>query len=94
MQRFGNVDLLLVVAVSGSRLARGFTIPSWRSSRVLSVSRGKTSLQLNPTELELATLVEAIDRMASRIAEGRRQILREEHVVEMVVDNSRRVLFP
>ncbi len=84
----GTSILLLVVAALGSRLARGFTNPLMEIVEgTQRIAGGETSLQLNPTELELATLVEAIDRMASRIAEGRRLILREKHVVEMVVDN-------
>jgi len=84
----GTAILLLIVAALGSRLARGFTHPLMEIVEgTHRIAGGETSLDLKPTELELATLVEAIDRMAARIAEGRRQILREKHVVEMVVDN-------
>jgi signal transduction histidine kinase len=84
----GTSILLLVVAALGSRLARGFTNPLMEIVEgTQRIAGGETSLRLQPTELELATLVDAIDRMAERIAEGRRQILREKHVVEMVVDN-------
>lgn len=84
----GTSLLLLVVAALGSRLARGFTDPLMEIVEgTQRIAGGDTSLRLSPTELELATLVEAIDRMAARIDEGRRQILREKHVVEMVVDN-------
>ena len=84
----GTSILLLVVAALGSRLARGFTNPLMEIVEgTQRIAGGETSLRLQPTELELATLVEAIDRMAGRIAEGRRQILREKHVVEMVVEN-------
>ena len=84
----GTSILLLVVAAVGGRLARGFTNPLMEIVEgTQRIAGGETSLRLKPTELELATLVEAIDRMAGRIADGRRQILREKHVVEMVVDN-------
>ena len=84
----GMSILLLIVAALGSRLARGFTEPLMEIVEgTQRIAGGETSLRLKPTELELATLVDAIDRMASRIAEGRRQILREKDVVEMVVDN-------
>ncbi|MGB5575393.1 MAG: ATP-binding protein [Thermoanaerobaculia bacterium] len=84
----GMSILLLVVAAVGGRLARGFTNPLMEIVEgTQRIAGGETSLRLKPTELELATLVDAIDRMAGRIAEGRRQILREKDVVEMVVDN-------
>jgi nitrogen fixation/metabolism regulation signal transduction histidine kinase len=51
------------------------------------IADGEASLSMQPAELELATLVEAIDRMAVKISDGRRQLLREKHVVERMVES-------
>ncbi|HXO19282.1 MAG TPA: ATP-binding protein, partial [Thermoanaerobaculia bacterium] len=77
----------LSVAV-GTRLARNFTQPL--AQLVLGTRRiaaGAPSLDLAPSELELAALVEAVDQMARKIAEGRERLLREKQVVERMVEN-------
>ncbi len=48
---------------------------------------GAPSLDLAPTELELASLVAAVDEMARRIAEARERLVREKQVVERMVEN-------
>ncbi|HEV7514935.1 MAG TPA: ATP-binding protein, partial [Thermoanaerobaculia bacterium] len=78
---------VLSVAV-GTRLARNFTRPL--AQLVLGTRRiagGATSLDLAPSDLELAALVEAVDEMARRIAEGRERLVREKQVVERMVEN-------
>src|SRR6185503_2441046 len=45
------------------------------------------SLELAPSEQELAALVAAIDEMARRIAEGRQRLVREKQVVDRMVEN-------
>ncbi len=82
--------LVLLLAVLGARLARGFTAPL---TAILDGTRriaaGAPSLGLAPpAAVELSTLVEAIDRMAARIAEGRQQLLREKRVIEQMVEHS------
>ena len=77
----------LSVAV-GTRLAQNFTRPL--AQLVLGTRRiaaGAPSLDLAPTELELAALVAAVDEMARRIAEGRERLVREKQVVERMVEN-------
>jgi signal transduction histidine kinase len=77
----------LLVAV-GRHLASNFTRPLMQlveGTRRIAV--GAPSLDLAPTELELAALVEAIDEMARRIAEGRERLVREKQVVERMVEN-------
>ncbi len=77
----------LLVAV-GMRLARNFTRPLMELvDGTRRIAAGATSLDLAPTELELAALVEAVDEMARRIAEGRERLLREKQVVERMVEN-------
>jgi signal transduction histidine kinase len=77
----------LLVAV-GTRLARNFTRPLMELvDGTRRIAAGATSLDLSPSELELAALVEAVDEMARRIAEGRERLLREKQVVERMVEN-------
>ncbi len=84
----GSTLLVLLLAAVGSRFARSFTRPLMDIVRgTQRIAAGETSLALAPADAELATLVQAIDRMAERIAEGRRQLLREKRVVERVVEN-------
>ncbi len=78
---------ILSVAV-GTRLARNFTRPL--AQLVLGTRRialGAASLDLAPSDLELAALVDAVDEMARRIAEGRERLVREKKVVERMVEN-------
>ena len=77
----------LLVAV-GRRLAGNFTRPLMQLVEgTRRIAAGAPSLDLAPTELELAALVEAVDEMARRIAEGRERLMREKQVVERMVEN-------
>lgn len=77
----------LLVAV-GRRLARNFTQPLTQLVEgTRRIAAGAPSLDLAPTELELASLVEAVDEMARRIAEARERLVREKQVVERMVEN-------
>lgn len=81
------VLFVLLVAV-GLRLARSFTEPiDELVEGTRRIAAGAPSLDLAPSELELAALVEAIDDMAAKIARGRRRLLREKQVVERIVEN-------
>jgi signal transduction histidine kinase len=77
----------LLIAV-GNRLARNFTRPlADLVAGTRRIAAGARSLDLAPTELELAALVEAVDDMARRIAQGREELLREKALVERMVEN-------
>ncbi len=77
----------LLVAV-GRRLARNFTQPLMQLVEgTRRIAAGAPSLDLAPTELELASLVAAVDEMACRIAEARERLVREKQVVERMVEN-------
>jgi len=77
----------LLIAV-GRRLAGNFTHPLMQLVEgTRRIAAGAPSLDLAPTELELASLVEAVDEMARRIAEGRERLMREKQVVERMVEN-------
>jgi two-component system nitrogen regulation sensor histidine kinase NtrY len=83
-----TAGLFLLLLAMGSRLARNFTRPLNELVRgTRRIAAGATSLELSPSELELAALVEAVDEMARRIADGRQKLLREKKVVERVVEN-------
>ncbi len=77
----------LLVAV-GRTLARSFTRPLMQLVEgTRRIAAGAPSLDLAPSELELAALVEAVDEMARKIAEGRERLVREKQVVERMVEN-------
>ncbi|HEV8582055.1 MAG TPA: ATP-binding protein [Thermoanaerobaculia bacterium] len=77
----------LLVAV-GRHLARNFTRPLTQLVEgTRRIAAGAPSLDFKPTELELASLVEAVDEMARRIAEARERLVREKQVVERMVEN-------
>ncbi len=77
----------LLIAV-GTRLARNFTHPLQQLVEGTGrIAAGARSLDLAPSDLELAALVEAVDEMARRIAEGREKLVREKQVVERMVEN-------
>jgi signal transduction histidine kinase len=79
--------ILLMVAV-GARLGRGFTEPLMEIVRgTQDIAEGATTLALEPADEELATLAQAIDSMAARIAEGRQRLTREKKVIELMVEN-------
>ncbi len=80
--------VLLLMAALGARLARGFTEPLGEIARgTQRIAEGASELGYEPSDLELASLAEAIDSMAARIAEGRRRLTREKKVVELMVEN-------
>lgn len=84
----GTAAVVLLIAAAGVRLARRFTTPLTDIvTGTQRIAAGDPSLNLKPAELELATLVEAIDDMAARIHAGRQELLREKSVVERMVDN-------
>jgi signal transduction histidine kinase len=83
-----TLSLFVLLVAVGTRLARNFTRPITELvDGTRRIAAGATSLDMAPTELELAALVEAVDDMARRIARGREQIVREKQVVERVVEN-------
>jgi signal transduction histidine kinase len=83
-----TAGLFALLAAVGTRLARNFTRPITELVEgTRRIAAGARSLDLAPTELELAALVAAVDDMARRIAEGREGLLREKQVVERVVEN-------
>ncbi|MEE8277165.1 MAG: ATP-binding protein, partial [Thermoanaerobaculia bacterium] len=84
----GTTLLMLLLVAIGTRFARSFTTPLQEIVQgTQRIAAGEASLKLAPRESELATLVEAIDQMAARIAEGRRSLLREKRVVERIVES-------
>jgi len=83
-----TAGLFLLLAAVGTRLAQNFTRPITQLVEgTRRIAAGARSLDLAPSELELAALVAAVDDMARRIAEGREGLLREKQVVERVVQN-------
>ncbi len=84
----GTTLLVFLMAAIGHRLARSFTRPLTEIVEgTQRIAAGERSLELAPAESELATLVEAIDRMAAKIDEGRQSLLREKQVVEGMVES-------
>ncbi len=80
--------LFLLLLVLGGRLARSFARPLEELvAGTQRIADGAESLSYNPDEIELAALAKAIDRMARRIAEARRGLVREKQVVERMVEN-------
>jgi signal transduction histidine kinase len=80
--------LFALLAAVGTRLAQNFTRPITQLVEgTRRIAAGARTLDLAPTELELAALVAAVDDMARRIAEGREELLRGKQVVERVVEN-------
>jgi signal transduction histidine kinase len=83
-----TVGLFLLLVAVGTRLARNFTRPLMELIEgTRRIAAGAPSLDLAPTELELAALVQAVDDMALRIAEARERLVREKQVVERMVEN-------
>ena len=77
----------LLVAV-GRHLASNFTRPLMQLVEgTRRIAAGAPSLDLDPKELELAALVEAVDEMARKIADARERLVREKQVVERMVEN-------
>ncbi len=77
----------LLIAVGGV-LARNFTKPLQELVEgTKRIAAGAPSLDLQPSDLELAALVKAVDEMARRIARSREELLREKAVVERMVES-------
>ncbi len=84
----GAAAVVLIVIAVGARLARRFTSPLTDIVEgTQRIASGESSLGLRPVELELATLVDAIDDMAGRIHTSRQELLREKSVVDRMVEN-------
>ncbi|HKI85886.1 MAG TPA: HAMP domain-containing protein, partial [Thermoanaerobaculia bacterium] len=80
--------LFLLLLVLGGRLARNFARPLEELvAGTQRIAAGASSLAYSPEETELAALATAIDRMARRIADARRGLVREKQVVERIVEN-------
>jgi signal transduction histidine kinase len=80
--------LVFLLVALGARLAASFTKPLEELVEgTQRIAGGAERLDMKPKEQELATLVEAIDRMAERVADGRRKLMLEKRVVERMVDN-------
>ena len=80
--------LLFAVIAVAKRLSRGFTQPlTDLIAGTERIAAGASSLELEPTELELAALVDAVNSMARRIANARERLTVEKQVVEKVVEN-------
>lgn len=80
--------LFLLLLAAGASLARSFTRPLMEIIEgTHRIAAGATSLGLSPREPELLSLVTAIDAMAGRIADGRRELVREKKLVEEVVEH-------
>ena len=83
-----TLALFLLLAVTGTRLARRFTRPIEEIVRgTQRIAAGATELGMRPEEAELEALVEAIDRMAGRLAHGRESLLAEKRLVERIVES-------
>jgi signal transduction histidine kinase len=83
-----TASLFVLLVAVGARLARNFTRPIMQLVEgTRRIAAGAPSLDLAPSELELAALVEAVDQMARHIAEGRERLVREKQVVERMVEN-------
>jgi signal transduction histidine kinase/HAMP domain-containing protein len=82
------IALALFLAVIGRRLTRRFTDPLLEIVEgTQRIAAGAPSIEIQPSETELVTLVEAIDDMARRIAEARAGLLREKELVDKMIDN-------
>ncbi|HUO86041.1 MAG TPA: ATP-binding protein [Thermoanaerobaculia bacterium] len=80
--------LVVLVTAVGVRLSKSFTRPLTELVEgTRRIAAGAPSLDLAPSELELAALVEAVDDMAHRIARGRERLVREKQVVERIVEH-------
>lgn len=84
----GTAAMVLLIVAVGIRLARRFTAPLTAIVQgTQRIAAGDPALNLRPVELELATLVDAIDDMAARIHAGRQELLREKSLVDRMVEN-------
>lgn len=80
--------LVLLVLAAGSRLTKSFTRPLEELiAGTRRIARGARSAGVRPRDAELASLAEAIDVMAERIASQREELLREKDLVDGIVEN-------
>lgn len=80
--------LILLATAVGVRLSRSFSRPlNELVEGTRRIAAGAPSLNLAPSELELAALVEAVDEMAVKLAVGRERLLREKAVVDRMVQH-------
>ncbi len=80
--------LIILVTAVGVRLSRSFSRPlNELVEGTRRIAAGAPSLDLAPSELELAALVEAVDEMARKIALGRERLVREKAVVDRMVQH-------
>ncbi|MDX1632359.1 MAG: ATP-binding protein, partial [Thermoanaerobaculia bacterium] len=79
----------LVAVLVGTRSARTFTRPLEALARGTErIASGASSLAMErPRDVEMATLVDAIDEMAGRISDARERLLREKEVVDRIVQH-------
>jgi signal transduction histidine kinase len=83
-----STALLGLLFFVGGRLASSFTRPIQQLvDGTRRIAAGAPSLEVRPTELELAALGRAIDDMAGRIAAAREALLREKKVAEQMVEH-------
>jgi signal transduction histidine kinase len=80
--------LIVLATAVGVRLSRSFSRPLTELVEgTRRIAAGAPSLDLAPSELELAALVEAVDEMAHKIALGRERLVREKQVVDRMVQH-------
>jgi len=80
--------LIILATAVGVRLSRSFSRPlNELVEGTRRIAAGAPSLDLAPSELELAALVEAVDEMARKIALGRERLVREKEVVDRMVEH-------
>ncbi len=83
-----TLALFLLLAATGTRLARRFTRPIEEIvAGTRRIAGGAPELGFRPEEAELEALAEAIDRMAQKIAQGRERLLAEKELVERIVES-------
>jgi signal transduction histidine kinase len=82
----GAVAVLL--ALLGRWVGRSFTRPLLQIvDGTQAIAAGAPSIEVEATDSEFVTLVEAIDKMAGRIAAARSELLREKQMVDRMIDN-------
>ncbi|MCP4204926.1 MAG: PAS domain-containing protein, partial [bacterium] len=78
----------LLLLAFGRRFMRTFTEPIMEIVQgTQRIAQGAPELGYEPKDRELASLGEAIDRMAVKISDARVSLLREKEVVDRIVDN-------
>ncbi|HSM14131.1 MAG TPA: ATP-binding protein, partial [Thermoanaerobaculia bacterium] len=83
-----TAGLFLLLAATGSRLARRFTRPIEEIvAGTRRIAAGEDRLGVRPEEAELEAIAEAIDRMAASVAQGRTRLLAEKRLVDRIVES-------